>query len=162
MLHCGEAHFPWEAVLVDVDVLVVGAGPVGLTAGSELLRRGVRCLVIDKLGELPPFAEAVEAWPRALEIWDRMGVVREALEAAVPLKGQLIHVNGEEQARIDLTLPPDVPYGFAALPQYETERLHEELLVRWGGEVGRGTELVSFTPDADGSPGSSIRPFGVT
>lgn len=41
----------------------------------------------------------------------------------------------------------DVPYTFAALPQYETERLLEELLVRLGGQVERGTELISFEQD---------------
>lgn len=148
--------------MVDVDVLVVGAGPVGLTAGSELLRRGVRCRVIDKLDARLPFAKAVGVQPRTLEIWDRMGMVREALETAVPLKGQLLYVNGREQARIDLTLPSDVPYGFAALPQYETERLLEELLVRWGGSVERGTELVSFTQDADGVGARISLPSGGT
>ncbi len=37
------------------------------------------------------------------------------MESAVPMRGQLIYVNGREQARFDLALPPEVPYGFAAL-----------------------------------------------
>ncbi|MEU4261975.1 FAD-dependent monooxygenase [Streptomyces argenteolus] len=136
--------------MVDADVLVVGAGPVGLTAASELRRRGLACRVVDRLPARLPYARAVGVQPRTLEIWDRMGMVREALETAVPMRGQLLYVNGAEQARIDLTLPPDVPYGFAALPQYETERLLEELLERWGGHIERGTELVSFEQDAEG------------
>ncbi len=102
--------------MADVDVLVVGAGPVGLTAACELRRRGVRCRVIDRLPAPQPFAKAVGIQPRTLEIWDRMGVAREALAAAAPLRGQLLYVNGAEQARIELTLPPEVPYRFAALP----------------------------------------------
>ncbi|MFF5899697.1 FAD-dependent monooxygenase [Streptomyces argenteolus] len=133
--------------MVDVDVLVAGAGPVGLTAASELCRRGVACRVVDRLPARLPYAKAVGVQPRTLEIWDRMGMVREALETAVPLKGQLLYVNGEEGPRIDLELPPEVPYGFAALPQYETERLLEELLTRWGGRVERDTELLSFEQD---------------
>ncbi|MEV3929009.1 FAD-dependent monooxygenase [Streptomyces sp. NPDC049944] len=135
--------------MVDVDVLVAGAGPVGLTAASELARRGVSCRVVDRLPARLPYARAVGVQPRTLEIWDRMGMVREALETAVPLKGQLLYVNGEEGPRIDLRLPPEVPYGFAALPQYETERLLEDLLIRRGGRVERGTELLSFEQDAD-------------
>ncbi|MFC8596463.1 FAD-dependent monooxygenase [Streptomyces atroolivaceus] len=135
--------------MVDVDVLVAGAGPVGLTAACELRRRGVSCRVVDRLPERLPYARAVGVQPRTLEVWDRMGVIREALEAAVPLKGQLLYVNGEQGPRIDLELPPDVPYGFAALPQYETERLLEDLLRRWGGHVERETELVSFEQDSD-------------
>ncbi|MEU8686555.1 FAD-dependent monooxygenase [Streptomyces sp. NPDC048611] len=135
--------------MAEVDVLVVGAGPVGLTAACELRRRGVRCRVVDRLSAPQSFAKAVGVQPRTLEIWDRMGVAREALAAAAPLRGQLIYVNGTEQARIELSLPPDVPYRFAALPQYATERILAELLARWGSHVERGTELVSFEQDAD-------------
>ncbi|WP_205023398.1 FAD-dependent monooxygenase [Streptomyces sp. HB132] len=133
--------------MVDVDVLIAGAGPVGLTAAAELCRRGISCRVVDRLPERLPYARAVGVQPRTLEIWDRMGMIREVLETAVPMKGQLLFVNGEERARIDLELPPEVPYGFAALPQYETERLLEELLRRRGGSVERRTELRSFEQD---------------
>ncbi|MEV0977722.1 FAD-dependent monooxygenase [Streptomyces sp. NPDC049915] len=132
------------------DVLVVGAGPVGLTAALELRRQGVTCRIVDRLPGRLPYAKAVGVQPRTLEIWDRMGLVRAALEVAVPLRGQLVYVNGAEQGRYDLALPPDVPYGFAALPQYETERLTEEALARHGTHVERGTELVSFEQDAEG------------
>ncbi|MFD9372773.1 FAD-dependent monooxygenase [Streptomyces sp. NPDC060020] len=132
------------------DVLVVGAGPVGLTAAAELRRRGVSCRIVDRLPARLPFAKAVGVQPRTLEIWDRMGLVRTALEAAVPMLGQYLYVNGVEQLRIDLALPPEVPYGFAALPQYETERILDEFLARFGTAVERGTELVSFRQDADG------------
>ncbi|MFG2874786.1 FAD-dependent monooxygenase [Streptomyces sp. NPDC048337] len=132
------------------DVLIAGAGSVGLTAAAELRRRGVSCRIVDRLPARLPFAKAVGIQPRTLEIWDRMGLVRAALDAAVPLRGQLTYVNGAEQPRLDLVLPPEVPYGFAALPQYETERILGEFLARFGTEVERGTELVSFVQDADG------------
>ncbi|MFI6449364.1 FAD-dependent monooxygenase [Kitasatospora sp. NPDC050543] len=132
------------------DVLIAGAGPVGLSAAAELRRHGVRCRLVDRLPARLPYAKAVGIQPRTLEIWDRMGLARAVLEAAVPLRGQLIYANGREQARIDLALPPEVPYGFAALPQYETERLLEEYVAGLGTTIERGTELLSFTQDADG------------
>ncbi|MFC5251400.1 FAD-dependent monooxygenase [Streptomyces nigrescens] len=146
--------------MADVDVLVVGAGPVGLTAACELRRRGVRCRVIDRLPAPQPFAKAVGIQPRTLEIWDRMGVAREALAAAAPLRGQLLYVNGAEQARIELILPPEVPYRFAALPQYATERILAELLARWETPVERGTELVDFEQDADEVRACLVLPSG--
>lgn len=142
------------------DVLVAGAGPVGLTAAVELRRRGISCRIVDRLPARLPFAKAVGIQPRTLELWDRMGLVRSALEAAVPLRGQLTYVDGAEQPRLEFRLPPEVPYGFAALPQYETERILDEFLARFGTAVERGTELVSFAQDPDGVTCRLLTPSG--
>ncbi|MGW0579795.1 FAD-dependent monooxygenase, partial [Streptomyces sp. NPDC002920] len=128
----------------------VGAGPVGLSAAAELRRHRVRCRLVEKLPARLPYAKAVGVQPRTLELWDRMGLARTVLECAAVMRGQLILVNGHEVARIDLNLPPEVPYRFAALPQYETERLLEEYVGGFGTAVERGTELLSFAQDADG------------
>ncbi|MFD8738635.1 FAD-dependent monooxygenase [Streptomyces sp. NPDC059618] len=132
------------------DVVVAGAGPVGLTAAAVLRGHGVRCRIVDRLPARLPYAKAVGIQPRTLEIWDHMGLTRTVLEAAVPMYGQLTYVNGAERDRIDLVLPPEVPYGFAALPQYETERILEAHLARSGTAIERDTELVSFVQDAEG------------
>ncbi|MGR4878397.1 FAD-dependent monooxygenase [Streptomyces sp. LARHCF249] len=142
------------------DVLVTGAGPVGLTAAVELRRRGISCRIVDRLPARLPFAKAVGIQPRTLELWDRMGLVRSVLEAAVPMRGQLTYIDGAEQPRLELRLPPEVPYGFAALPQYETERILDEFLARFGTAVERGTELVSFAQDADGVTSRLLTPSG--
>ncbi|MYQ76229.1 pentachlorophenol monooxygenase [Streptomyces sp. SID4923] len=132
------------------DVLIVGAGPVGLSVAAELRRRGVACRIVDRLAGRLPYAKAVGIQPRTLELWDRMGLAGTVLEAAAPMYGQLIHVNGAEVARIELALPPEVPYGFASLPQYETERILEEYVAGLGTVVERRTELEGFNQDADG------------
>ena len=136
--------------MADVDVLVVGAGPVGLTAAAELRRHGVRCRIVDTLPAPQHHAKAVGVQPRTLEVWDAMGLVREALDEAVPLLGQLLFVDGKPGPRIDMRLPPDVPYTFAALPQYTTERLLIEHLARFGTAVERGTTLQEVEQHPDG------------
>lgn len=47
---------------------MVGAGPVGLTVGIGLLRRGVPCQVVDRLVEAPQYAKAVGIQPRTLKV----------------------------------------------------------------------------------------------
>ncbi|MEU9941133.1 FAD-dependent monooxygenase [Streptomyces lavendulae] len=143
-----------------VDVLVAGAGPVGLTAAIELRRRGVGCRLVDRLPERMPYAKAVGIQPRTLELWDRMGLVRAVLDAAIPMRGQLVYVDGRERARVEMSLPANVPYGFAALPQNETERLLEEFLARFGTRIERNTELVSFAQDPDGVTCRLVGPDG--
>jgi 2-polyprenyl-6-methoxyphenol hydroxylase-like FAD-dependent oxidoreductase len=130
--------------MADVDVLVVGAGPVGLTAAAELRRHGVDCRIIDRLPVPQPHAKAIGIVPRTLEVWDAMGLVRRALDEAVPHLGQLVYIDGKPRPRVELTLPPEIPYPFATLPQYETERLLTEHLASFGTEVERSTELRSL------------------
>ncbi|MCQ6553361.1 FAD-dependent monooxygenase [Streptomyces sp. C10-9-1] len=146
--------------MAHVDVLVAGAGPVGLTAALELRRQGVTCRVVDRLPARLPYARAVGVQPRTLELWDRAGVARDALDAAVPLRGQISCVDGADPVRMELALPPEVPYGFAALPQNETERILDEHLRRLGTRVERGTELVSFSQDEGGVWSRLVLPSG--
>ena len=89
-------------------MLIAGAGPVGLTAALELSRRGVACRLVDRLPERLPYAKAMGIQPRTLEVWDRTGVARAALDAAVPLRGQLTYVNGAAQGHMEMSLPPEV------------------------------------------------------
>jgi 2-polyprenyl-6-methoxyphenol hydroxylase-like FAD-dependent oxidoreductase len=132
------------------DVVVVGAGPVGLTVAGELARRGVRVRVIDALSEPKHYAKAVGLQPRTLEHWERTGMLSAALDEVRALRGLVVYSDGEQVARTELALPPDVPFGFTTLPQYTTERLLGEALRRHGGAVERPCELVGFSQDADG------------
>lgn len=135
--------------MADVDVLVVGAGPVGLTAAAELRRHGVDCRIVDRLAVPKPYAKAIGVLPRTLEVWDTMGLVRGVLDHAVPHLGQLVFIDGKPAPRVELTLSPEIPYPFATLPQSATERLLAEHLAGFGTEVERATELrsVEMRPD---------------
>ncbi|BBY15842.1 FAD-dependent monooxygenase [Mycolicibacterium litorale] len=133
----------------NTQVLIAGAGPVGLTAAIELTRRGVDCLIVDPLTEPPQYAKAVGVQPRTLEVFENMGVLRAVLDAAIEMNGQCVYVNGAPVSRIDLSLPADVPFQFICIPQYETERILREELALRGGSVQRGRRLTGFVQDDD-------------
>jgi 2-polyprenyl-6-methoxyphenol hydroxylase-like FAD-dependent oxidoreductase len=55
------------------EVLVVGAGPVGLTMAAELARYGVSVRIVDKAAGRTDKSKALVLWSRTLELLDRMG-----------------------------------------------------------------------------------------
>ena len=131
------------------DILVVGAGPVGLTMAAELARHGARCLIVDRLAKPSPFCRAIGVTPRTLEVWDDMGVARPMIDAGLWIEGLRSVVQG--QAARDVRFPfPDIPYTSLGLPQNETERVLNEHLGRFGIVVERGVALTGLTETDEG------------
>ncbi|WP_111766121.1 FAD-dependent monooxygenase [Nakamurella deserti] len=147
---------------LDTSVLIAGAGPVGLMTAVELRRRGIDVIVLEPRLTVAPWAKAVGVQPRTLELWDGVGVARDALDAGMTMHGQLAFQDGEPSGRIDLTLPDDVPYRFIALPQYETERILGARLRESGTDVRRGWELVDVAQDDSGVTATVRSPAGET
>jgi hypothetical protein len=58
----------------DVDVLVVGAGPVGLFLANECARRGLRSRIIETRPTQSKYSKALAIFPRTLEIFDMAGL----------------------------------------------------------------------------------------
>jgi 2-polyprenyl-6-methoxyphenol hydroxylase-like FAD-dependent oxidoreductase/heme-degrading monooxygenase HmoA len=142
------------------EVLIVGAGPVGLTAAIELARRGVACRIVDKHAEPSQQADkAIGIHCRTMEIWEDMGIVREAMDAGIWLQGQTVFVNGRRTHQVDWALP-ELTYAHLGLPQYETERILAARLAGLGVPVDRGRELVGFSQNAEGVTAQLRGPTG--
>src|SRR5437879_12793551 len=63
-----------NAVLLTTQVLIVGAGPVGLTLAYDLGRRGIRCILIEQK-EAPQFLPKMERCnARSMEVFRRLGL----------------------------------------------------------------------------------------
>jgi 2-polyprenyl-6-methoxyphenol hydroxylase-like FAD-dependent oxidoreductase len=131
------------------DVLDVGAGPVGFLLACELQRQGVDYLLVERTPQRSYFCKALGVTPRTLEIFEALGVVGEAIDCGVWLDGWTSFENGVETGSQDLQID-GLPYGFLAVPQYETERILEACLHRHGGGVWRGLTLTDFTDGTDG------------
>jgi 2-polyprenyl-6-methoxyphenol hydroxylase-like FAD-dependent oxidoreductase len=137
-----------------VEVLVVGAGPTGLTLGCDLARRGVRIRVVERA--LVPFAgsRGKALQPRTLEIFDDLGVIERVLAEGGEYPSMRIHAGA-------LAFPWDlvkrdrvtaaVPYpNLWMLEQARTEAILRARLEELGGEVETGTELVALEQDDGG------------
>lgn len=91
--------------MINIEVLIAGAGPIGLTAAIELARHGIALRIIDPLHEPPQYAKAVGVQPRTLEVLEGMGVLRSIMDAAIQMRGQIVYVNGEKVTQMDLATP---------------------------------------------------------
>jgi 2-polyprenyl-6-methoxyphenol hydroxylase-like FAD-dependent oxidoreductase len=132
------------------DVLVVGAGPVGLTMAAELARYGVAVRIIDKAAERTDKSKALVVWSRSLELMDRMRCGESFVTAGLKVRAARIFAGGSEIAHVSLDgLDTPHPYGLM-LPQSETERLMEQHLNTLGVQVERGVELMQFVAGLDG------------
>jgi 2-polyprenyl-6-methoxyphenol hydroxylase-like FAD-dependent oxidoreductase len=129
------------------NILVVGAGPTGLTMAAVLARNGLTPRVIDKAVEPPADrSRAIVIQARTLELFDDLGVVGEVLDAALVVEAANVFTPGGRRGTIRIK-PEwiDSRYGrFVTLPQDETERILGELVARSGLQVERGVELVGF------------------
>jgi 2-polyprenyl-6-methoxyphenol hydroxylase-like FAD-dependent oxidoreductase len=135
------------------NILVVGAGPTGLTMAAVLARHGVIPRVIDKAVEPPADrSRAIVLQARTLELFDDLGIVREVLDASLVVASANVFTQGGGRGVI--TIKPewiDSIYGrFVTLPQDETERILGALVARSGVLVERGVELVGYEENGEG------------
>lgn len=131
-----------------VDVLVVGAGPTGLSLAAELVAHGVTPRLIDRGHDRVHESRALAIQPRTLETLDRLGVTADLVAAGNPAVRLQLHAGHRA-----LTVPlfdlglDDTAYPYLLfLSQAETERVLERHLTANGVQVGRDTELVDLSP----------------
>ena len=133
------------------QVLIVGAGPVGMTLASELARYGVGLRIVDKSPQRTDKSKALVLWSRTLELLDRAGGSAAFIEAGYKATAvNFVATDGKVIGRVAIeTIKSPHPYALL-LPQSETERLLEERLTQLGVAVEREVEVTGFRTIAGG------------
>ena len=131
----------------DTDVLIVGAGPVGLFLANECARRNMRWRLIEEQPSQSEYSKALAIFPRTLEIFDMAGVVAPFLEKANRVTRVVVISHDRRIAHMRFE-PEETPYSFIAMvPQDVTEKLLVEQLRRKGGNVEYETKFISAEQD---------------
>jgi 2-polyprenyl-6-methoxyphenol hydroxylase-like FAD-dependent oxidoreductase len=131
------------------DVLIVGAGPVGLTMAIELARYKVGVRIIDKAPERTDKSKALVIWSRSLELLERAGVSSRLVEAGQKATSVKISAGDKSIAHFNIEgVESKYPFGLM-IPQNETERILDEFLNGLGVKVERPVELTTFTAPGD-------------
>lgn len=131
-------------------VLIVGAGPVGLTLACELARYRIGVRLIDRASQATQTSKALVVWSRTLELMDRIGCTPAFLAAGLRARGATLRSGGRVLGHADFA---DIasPYAFGLMiPQRDTERLLTEHLSRLGVTIERQVELTDFAHGHEG------------
>ncbi len=130
-----------------MNILIVGAGPTGLTAATELFRHGFKPRIIDKKDAPSPLSRAVGINARSLELLEASGAAQALLARGFKL-GQADFHNGAKKIGSMYFSQIRHRYNFLlALPQNETEEVLRTTLEGMGGAVEYGCKLTSLTID---------------
>ncbi|MFJ2606491.1 MULTISPECIES: FAD-dependent monooxygenase [unclassified Streptomyces] len=140
---------------MDTDVVIVGAGPTGLTLGIDLARRGVAALVVEKAPGLFPGSRGKGLQPRTMEVLDDLGVISAIRAAGGPYPTQLFWRNGEpaeERAMFDpAEETEDSPYLEPwMVPQWRTQQILSDRLTELGGGIAFRHEVSGLSQDEHG------------
>lgn len=135
------------------DVIIIGAGPTGLSLACQLIRYGIDFVLIEKNESVTPFSKALGVHARTLEIYEQLGLAQKAIaQGAIAGKVRFIAA-GEIRGEVDLS---NIGHGLSAYPymlvleQSKNERLLYEYLQSHGKEVLWQTELESFSQNEEG------------
>lgn len=129
------------------DVLVVGAGPTGMTAAIELKRAGMDVRIIDKSDHMARYSQALVVQTRTLEQFQRYGIAEKMMAHGRKLHEAKFYSEGKliVDFKIDKV---ESRYPFALfIPQSETEKVLNEFMESLGVRTERRVELVSLSQD---------------
>jgi 2-polyprenyl-6-methoxyphenol hydroxylase-like FAD-dependent oxidoreductase len=137
---------------MQTQVLIIGAGPTGLSLANQFVRYGIDFVIIDKKENVTELSKALVVHARSLEIYEQLGLSEKAVEI-----GQVMHKirmlnNGKIRAEVPIT---DIGKGFSPFPfalileQSKNEHLLSENLVKQGKSVLWQTELENLSQDLD-------------
>ncbi|WP_322907341.1 FAD-dependent oxidoreductase [Paenibacillus sp. SGZ-1009] len=126
------------------DVLIVGAGPTGLTLALELARRGIAIRIIDQAAGPSRYSKALGVMARTLELLEP-SVAAQMVEQGLPIRQAAIYSGNRRIANIPFgeRIPSRYPY-ILMLPQNETEHILLERLSQLGVQVEYGRALVDM------------------
>lgn len=132
------------------EVLVVGAGPTGLTLACALRQQGGAARVIDRAGGPATTSRANVLHPRGAEVLDRVGALAPLRERAQAVMQLSLHLDRKPIGQLRFGVRPNSQQSPVVLPQSEVEAGLRARLADLGGSVEWSTELLDAEQEERG------------
>ena len=126
-----------------MDVLVIGAGPTGLTAATELARQGIFPDIVERRNEASPLSRAVGIMPESIDKLRACGAADAIEKEAMNILKISINHGGKELLGVDFNTALSNERHMLGLPQNRTEALIAEALKNYGVHVQYGNEVTA-------------------
>jgi 2-polyprenyl-6-methoxyphenol hydroxylase-like FAD-dependent oxidoreductase len=141
-----------------LDVVIVGAGPVGLYLAAALLQDGITVRVLERRKSRDCHSRAIGIHPPALAALDQVQVASEMVREGVPIRTGMAVSSGRTVGVMPFHGVSDAFPFVLALPQFRTEQLLEERVLALDSEaLVRCVEATGVTDDG-GRPTVEVRP----
>lgn len=126
----------------NVDVTIVGGGPVGLYLAGRLTQNGFSCKVLEKRNQIDLHSKSLGIHPVSLDLFDRAGITQPFLEQGLQIKTGLAFFDETLVGEVSFqSCPPPHSY-ILAIPQWKTEELLEKWVNSLSSEILiRGAEV---------------------
>ncbi len=134
----------------DAEVLVVGAGPVGLMLGVGLRLHGVDVLVVDRADPGRHAPRAAVVWPREAEALASYGLGEVLAAAALPLSTAHVHAGGERLGALSFGALESAHSRPLVIEQHAVERLLLARYLELGGRMRWRTAVADLHLHDDG------------
>jgi 2-polyprenyl-6-methoxyphenol hydroxylase-like FAD-dependent oxidoreductase len=148
---------------INTDVIIIGAGPTGLSLACQLIRYGIDFVVVEQNATVTPYSKAIGVQARTLEIYDQIGLAQPAIEKGTITSRVRLIEGGEVRGEMNLgNFGKDLsqyPY-MLMFEQSKNEELLYDFVRRHGHDVSWNTELENFSQDATGVTAQVKLPSG--
>ena len=147
------------------DVIIVGAGPTGLSLACQFIRYGVDFVIVDKKEKITPYSKAIGVQARTLEIYEQINLADNLIKQGTLAEKVRLAEGGKVRGEVTLTNIGEglSPYPFLLIVE---QSMHEHLLYEFiksnGKDVLWNTELESFTQDESGVKAMTKNADGMT
>jgi 2-polyprenyl-6-methoxyphenol hydroxylase-like FAD-dependent oxidoreductase len=148
---------------INTDLIIIGAGPTGLSLACQCIRYGIDFVVVEKNATVTPYSKAIGVQARTLEVYDQIGLADPAIERGTIASRVRLIEGGEVRGEMNLgNFGKDLseyPY-MLMLEQSKNEKLLYEFVLSHGRDVSWNTELENFSQDETGVTAQVKLPSG--